>query len=112
MKTHGRRALRLLPAMLLAACVASHAVDSTTKPVFREPDVVEFRAHDKKVSLRAVQFTADSVTGVPWGHPHSPREAYAIADVSGLRVIPGDQGVQAMGRALFAGLGVLALLGL
>ena len=86
--------MRLTRPMLASLCLLN-ACSANWRPLTAQKSqaldkriVVEFHAKDQLVRLHGVQFSRDSVSGIPWlDHLDCDtcRVSYAMADLSGLR---------------------------
>lgn len=100
-------------ALLATACSANWQPVAAPPPKpLGERAVIEFRARNQLVRLHGVQFTRDSLSGIPWLEHLSCdtcRVRYALADVTQLRT--GNPGAGAWGLMLpisiVTGLGVM-----
>ncbi|HEY3935056.1 MAG TPA: hypothetical protein VGL65_10625 [Gemmatimonadales bacterium] len=79
----------LLICTILTACANWRPIEPATQPVLAERDVVQFDFVGERVRLHAVQFTADSIVGIPWlRHPtcDSCRVTYPLSRVADAKV--------------------------
>ena len=67
-----------------AGCGGTQTIDVAAHPKLQPHDMVEFEYRNAKIQLDSVQFTHDSISGIPWHEPSlcCKRQVYAVADIS------------------------------
>lgn len=92
-----------------SGCGGTQTIDVAAQPKLQPLDMVEFEYRNARVQLDSVQFTHDSISGIPWHEPSlcCKRQVYALADIS----TPKIRTFPALGAILGLVAGVLLILG-